>query len=178
VLILAISLCACGSKAALFDKELYDPTTMGYVVLSVENNASPEAYRVANLLTFEDQDGRSVYFTLDGADAFMLAPGEYTLVNFAISGSNRQLTTYIDFEDALQGRFTVAAGEAVYIGHVDFEITDVHKSFFKKFFNMRTAASDVDYTTSVSNKFDSLSRRMSEDAGKPLNIRLMEWSKR
>jgi hypothetical protein len=42
---------------------------------------------------------------------------------------------------------------------------------------MSTSPSDVDYETSISDQFDD-QQKFEEGIGKPIDIRIMEWSKR
>lgn len=183
LLILSLTiLVACGQKSTNFDPETYSQSEMAYVVLGVKNNAAT-TISTSNYFYFQGSKGKVELILDNGVQTFMLPPGEYKLTKYGIYDSvttgNLTRTVDLEFKNEINGRFTVAAGDVVYLGHVDFNITNVKKNSFKKFFGFGSNASDVQYDTAVSDKMDSLNKAKYEaEADAPLISNIMEWVKK
>lgn len=170
--------------------------TMGetaYIVIGASNNAAtPNVPKVSNVFYFKNtQTKKTITLKVDSIQSFTIPPGDYILTEYRVHGSSYlggrqvQTTAYVDFDfdkSLIEGSFSVAAGDAVYLGQVILTITKINPSANRSWGNnmyARTDLSKVEYTATVVNLFDKLDKEKFEiECGKTLMPKLLTWNKK
>lgn len=138
-----------------FSDEIYSKGGKAYVILDAYNNV-PANFTVYNYFIFENENGEEFRVEV-GAEpkVFMLSPGKYVLKNFSLYGSvshgNTTSSVDLDFDDKIEGEFTVGAGESVYLGKHNLVITKVNRRLFSKL-----DVNDIEFEAKVLNDYDKI----------------------
>ncbi|MDR1195652.1 MAG: hypothetical protein LBL00_04145 [Endomicrobium sp.] len=168
-----------------FNQRVYDKGGKAYVVLGAENNAGHADIIVNNYFIFSNDRGESysLYIANGETFSFLLSPGNYQLVKYTLYGEvsyfGVENSIRADFTKYTEGSFSLKEGDAVYLGSIILEIEEKAKNVWKRFFGFAINPADTAYTTSVQNKLSSVDIEAFEtEAGKNIEVRLMEWKKK
>ena len=161
-------LSSCFHNNVIFDKNIYSQGKMAYIVIGASNNAPP----AINRITFKNKKTKKeTELNVNGTHSFMIPAGDYELTEFRLSiGSS-----YLNFHGyQIEGGFSVSEGEAVYLGHIVFNLT----GGFPNNYNPHRSYGQIKYTTDVINSFDAFSKEKFEtECDKQLVPRIMTWNK-
>jgi hypothetical protein len=183
-LVFVLSSCSSLNKHG-FNRKVYEKGEKAYVVFGAENNAGHKDIIVNNYFVFIDDAGQkyNLYIANGETFSFLLPPGNYQLMKYTLYGEVSYFGVKniirADFSKYIEGSFSIKEGDAVYLGNINLDIEEKAKNIWKRFTAFAINPADTAYNTDVQDKLSSYEKEAFEkEAGKKIEVRLMEWKKK
>ncbi|MDR2192006.1 MAG: hypothetical protein LBO62_03920, partial [Endomicrobium sp.] len=140
---------------------------------------------VINYFIFQNEKGERASFAIANGEtlSFVVNPGTYTLIKYYLFGEvnywGGKHSIVINFTNYIESGFSVKSGDAAYLGYVSMRISDNAKNTWKRFFNFSINPKDITYETEAQNRFnETLKGHFGNEAGKTVEVRLLDWKRK
>ncbi len=164
-----------------FDKSVFDKGNMAYVVIGASNNNPPNGDRITyNTFRFKNvKTKKEILLKVDGVQSFMIPPGDYIFSELHLNNYVKNAMAWLSVrydKSRIEGRFSVSANEAVYLGHVSTNIIKVASRGVGAGISQYSQQNRDEFSTSIVDNFDDLDKKFESECGKAITPQIMTWT--